>query len=157
MSAPGLTARQTPSGKKLKDGHPSYVTFKRNPSICFFENSTTPPGIDGGDAIETHTFHNDEWRTLAPRALKTMTEMEMSGLYDPVLYTDILALVNILDEITVWFSDGSAVAFWGFLRMFEPDEMTEGEPPTATITITPTNEDPDGNEEPPVVTEVAGT
>jgi hypothetical protein len=65
--------------------------------------------------------------------------------------------INVNDEITVTFSDGSTLAFWGFLKSFEPSENTEGEQPEAEITIFPTNVDNSGAEQVPVLTSVAGT
>ena len=61
------------------------------------------------------------------------------------------------DEITVTFPDGSTWAFWGYMRVFEPDALTEGEMPTATVTITPTNEDASHAERGPAISSVTGT
>lgn len=158
MAAPSATARQTPAGIKMDDGHSTLITFAADPDVSFWEKTVTPPGIDGGDAIETHTMHNDEWRTMAPRQLKTLTEMTCTAAYDPDLYNQILALVNVETTVTVRFPDGSTLAFYGYLRVFEPSEMQEGEQPEAEITIQPTNQDPTtGAEEAPVLTSAPGT
>jgi hypothetical protein len=158
MAAPTPTARQDPAGIMLEDGYRTLVTFARDPDIEFWEKGVTPPGLDGGDPIDTTTMHNDYWRSATPRSLVTMTEFECRVAYDPVLYTRIQNLLNIEDTVTVRFPDGSTLAFYGFLRSFEPDELVEGEHPEATIMVVPTNADPvTGDEEAPVLSSVAGT
>lgn len=160
MSAPVASVRTDPDtvGIKLKDGYQTLVVCALNPAIEFWEKQITPPGIDGGDEIDQTTMLNDEWRTRAPRSLKTLTNCEVTAAYDPVLYTSILAIINRETTWTVIFPDGSTLAFFGFLRNFDPQEVTEGEQPEASITIVPTNFDPVGKvEEDPVMVEVAGT
>lgn len=158
MAAPVATARQDPAGIKLDDGYRTLVTFATSPTISFWEKSITPPGLDSGDPIDTTTMHNDQWRSMAPRQLVTMTEFTMTAAYDPNIYNTILTLLGTETTVTVTFPDGSTLAFFGFLRSFEPDALTEGAQPEATITVTPTNADPvTGAEEAPVLVSVAGT
>lgn len=155
---PSATARGTPSGRKLKKGFRTLVTLSRNPTIALFEVSVTPPGIDGGDAIDNTTMHNTRRRTKAPRDLIDSTDMTFTAAYDPKIYTDILAQVNVEQTITCRWSDGSTLAFFGFLQKFEPGENTETDMPTATVTIVETDVDPTtGAETDPVMVEVAGT
>lgn len=158
MAAPVASARQTPPGIKLKDGHSTLVTLQSDPNIDFWEKNITPPGLDGGEAVEQTTMHNAVWRTVRPRELVTLTEMTFTSGYDPVVYDQILAIINIETTITVWFSDGSSLAFYGFLRVFQPTDTVEGTQPEATVTITPTNFDPVNKVEAgPVLVEAAGT
>lgn len=158
MAAPATTVRQTPAGIKLDDGYSTKIAFAADPDVSFWEKTVQPPGIDGGDAIETTTMHNTTWRTMASRALKTLTEASCTAAYDPNVYNNILSLINVETSVTVHFPDGSTLAFYGFLKTFEVNEHTEGEQPEATITITPTNYDPTNKvEEAPVLTSVAGT
>jgi hypothetical protein len=157
MAAPTPTARQTPAGRKLKDGFKATITFKRFPAIRLWEKSVTPPGWDGGDAIDTTTMHNSDLRTMYPRSLVTLTEASGTVAYDPKAYDEIRQAINVNDEITITYSDGSTLAFWGWLRTFEPSELQEGEFPEAEITITPSNVDDDDAEQFPVMTEIAGT
>lgn len=158
MAAPTPTVRGTPSGIKLKDGFRTKITFATDDNIEFWEKSVKPPGIDGGDSIPQTTMHNVDWRTMSPRQLKTLTESTTTVAYDPLLYTSILALVNVETTVTVTFPDGSTLAFYGFLQKFEPGDLKEGEQPEATVTITPTNFDPTNHvEAAPVLTNVAGT
>ena len=163
MAAPSTSARLNPSsaptnGIAFEDGYQTLISFAANPSVKIWEKSVKPPGVDGGDAIETSTMHNTTWRTSAARALKTLTESTLKGAYDPDVYNDILALVNVSGSITVTYPDSSTLDFYGFLRTVEFDEMVEGTHPEVTFTITSTNFDPANRvEAAPVMTEVAGT
>lgn len=158
MAAPAASVRSQPAGIKLKDGYKTVITFAADVDIEFWEKTVKPPGIDGGDHIEQTTMHNTSWRTMAPRSLRTLTESTTKAAYDPVLYTSILALINLETTVTVRFPDGSTLAFYGYLQKFEPDDLAEGTQPEATITITPTNFDPVNHvEASPVLVAVAGT
>ena len=142
----------------MDDGYRTLVAFNADPDISFWEKTVTPPGLDGGDAVDTTTMHNDRWRGKGPRYLIEMTEFSMTAAYDPDIYNQILNLINVETTVTVHFPDGSTLAFYGYLRAFEPDSIEEGTQPEATITVVPTNQDPTtGSEEAPVLTSVAGT
>ena len=136
------TARQAPDGLELEDGFPTTIAFQADPNVAFWEKTVTPPGLDGGDAIEQTTMHNTQFRTFASRSLITMTEMSVKAAWDPTLYDSILDLINVEGSITVHFSNGDTVDFFGYLRVFEPQELSEGEQPECQITIQPTNRDP---------------
>lgn len=158
MAAPTPTARGTPSGIKLDDGYQTFITFASHPTIGFWEKQVTPPGLDGGDEIDTTTMHNVRWRTRSPRALITMTNSSLTAAYDPALYTTILTLINFETTVTVRFPDGTTVAFFGFLKNFQPGTLVEGAQPEATIEVVPTNQDPSsGAEEDPAVDSAEGT
>lgn len=154
----GTTARSTPGGIKLDDGYQSLIAFERDSDVSFWEKTVKPPGIDGGDAVETTTMHNTTWRTMSPRALRTMTDCTFTAAYDPAVISQIVALVNQEGAITVHFPDGSTVDFYGYLKSFEPADLAEGTQPEATVTIVCTNQHPTtGVETAPEVTSVAGT
>lgn len=157
MAAPSATTRQTPSGIKLDDGYQSLITFESDPDVSFWEKSVTPPSIDGGEPIDTTTMHNSTFRTKASRSLKEYGDCTLVAAYDPVCYTQCLALCNVETIITVTFPDGSTLAFHGYLQKFEPNALEEGSQPEATITIVATNQDSSGTEQAPVLDEVAGT
>lgn len=158
MAAPTAAARSAPAGIRIDDGFSTLIAFATIPTISFWEKTVTPPGIDGGDAIDTTTMHNVLWRSRASRALKTLTDSSLKAAYDPNLYNSILALINLETTITVHFPDGSTLAFFGFLQKFEPGDLAEGTQPECTITIVPTNIDPVNHvEAAPVLTSVAGT
>jgi hypothetical protein len=150
MAAPTPTARGTPSGIKLKDGYQSLITFAASTTISLWEKTVQPPGLDGGDPVVQ--------RTMAPRALITMTPHTFTAAYDPAVYSSILSLLNVETTVTVTFKDGSTLAFYGFLQKFEPAAMSEGTQPEATVTICPTNFDYVNKvEAAPVLTSVSGT
>src|SRR5678816_2046032 len=158
MSAPTTTARTTPAGLFLDDGFSTKICPTADPDVSFWEKTVQPPGIDGGDPIETVTMHNIAWRTKRARALKTLTDCVITAAYDPNLYNNILALVNVEGSWTVHFPDGSTLSFFAFLQKVEFAELQEGEFPECTLTIVPTNWDPvAGVEAPPVLTSVPGT
>ncbi len=158
MAAPTPTARGTPAGIHLEDGYQTLVTFSANTTISFWEKTVTPPGMDGGDAIEQSTMHNVRWRTFAARSLITLTEGKVKAAYDPNLYNQLLTNLNQPGTFTITFPDGSTLAFFGYLRMAQQAELVEGTQPEIDITIQPTNFDPVGKvEADPVLTSVAGT
>lgn len=158
MSAPAVTARQTPSGRKMGDGYQCLVAFAADPDAAFWEKEVTPPGIEGEDAVDTSTQHNDTWRTKTPQTLVTLTDFTMTVNYDPALYVSILNLVNVATAITIHFPNGDSLSFWGFLKSFVPGGLSRGNVPEATVTVVPTNQDPDTcEEEGPVFTAGAGT
>lgn len=141
MAAPAPTARQTPVGLKLRDGYQALITLEVDPDISFWEKQVQPPGIEGGEPIPQTTMHNEVYRTQAPRSLKTVTSTTHQVAYDPVVTNQVVAIINQPTTITVTWSDGSTVAYFGYLRSFIPASMQEGVQPEAAIVIEPTNED----------------
>lgn len=125
---------------RLDDGHPTLVTFAEDASVNFWEKSVTPPGMSGGGENDTTTMHNSVWRTKAPKKLITMTPLSFTASYDPVVYDEIQAMVNVNQLITVTFPDASTLAFWGWIDEFTPGATEEGTAPTADVTIQPSNQ-----------------
>jgi len=156
MAVPSPTSRETPDGIPLKDGYQTLITIEDDPNISFWEKTVQPPGLDGGDKVDITTMHNTALRTYVARSLTEMTDMRTRVSYDPDAYDEILAVINTNDVITVKFSDGSTIAFWGYLRSFEPADISEGSQPEADIVICPTNYDGSA-EQNFVLDEVAGT
>jgi len=159
MTAPAAAARTTPLGIPLGDGYSTQINIAADTDISFWEKSVTPPSLDGGDAIEHSTMHNDTYRTFGARSLVTLGEVSTTVAWDPDVYDEVLAILNTNTTITIHFPDGSTLAFFGYLRTFEPSDLEEGTQPEASITIQPTNTDPAslGTEAGPVLTEVTGT
>lgn len=158
MAAPVAVARGNPVGTKLKDGFQAFISFSSNPAVGLWEKTVKPPGMDGGDKIKQSTMHNEELHTYAARWLVDITDSQTTVAYDPAAWDSIYALVNVPQTISVEFSDGSVLAFFGYLKMFDPAEMVEGEQPEATITIVATNVDPiNCTEEAPVMIPGAGS
>lgn len=133
------TARSAPGGVKPDDGFSSLIAFAADPDISFWEKTVKPPGLDGGEPIDTTTMHNTSLRTMGPRSLATMTPFTTKVTYDPEVYDQILAIINTAGWVTVHFWDGSTIDFYGYLQKFEPDDLSEGAQPEATVTIVPTN------------------
>ena len=140
---------------RLRDGHPTTIAFANFPSVLFWEKTVTPPGIEGGGENDTTTMRNSVWRTRQPKKLKTLSNSTFTAAYDPAVYEDILDMIQDNQLITVTFSDGATLAFWGWVDSFVAGEIREGEQPMATITIIPSNEDDDANEVAPVYTAAA--
>ncbi len=157
MAAPTPTARGTPGGIKLRDGFSSKITFATAPTVALWEKTVKPPGMDGGDSVPQTTMHNTVYKTKAPQQLKELTDSEFTAAYDPICYTTLLSLINVLTVITVAFPDGSSLAFFGYLQKFIPGELKMGEQPEAQCTIVATNMDTSVAEQSPVETDVAGT
>lgn len=148
MAAPSYTARGSLAGHRpLKDGYQALLTLSADSDILIWEKSVTPPGQEGGDPIDQTTMHNATWRTLAPRALITLTECQLTGAYNPQSYSQIQAQLNVEQVISILFSSGNWMAFYGFIRNFQPAAMVEGTQPEATFTVVPTNWDPNANTE----------
>lgn len=158
MAAPIPTTRQTPAGIMLRNGYRSLITIGADPDCSMWELGVTPPGIDGGDAIDTTTMHNSSVRTKAPQALHDYTDGEVRCGYDPNLYSQLQSLINVETTITIRWPDGTTLAFFGYLQSFEPDELVNGELPEATCVFVSTNWDHNNDvEAAPVLTNVAGT
>ena len=157
MAAPSPTARSTPGALPLRDGFGTMITFGDDSDISVWEKATTPPGVDGGDPVDTTTFHNTAYRTKWPRQLKEHTDISMRVAYAGEVRTQIEALVNVNDEITVTYPDGTTDAFWGYLRSFTPQECADGSQPEADIVVVVTNTDASYAEQGPAMVAVTGT
>lgn len=153
MAAPTAAATpHVPDGIVIENGHPTVITLEIDDAIAFWEVDVTPPGIDGGDANDLTNMHNEEWRTFAARTLKTLTESSTTVQVAPEAFTQIRDVVNEETTVTVHMPGGAKLAFYGYLRVWAPAAWVEGEPPQGTITIQPTNRDPEtGTEEGPVL------
>lgn len=134
---------------RVDDGHSTTIEFSAAASIMgivLWEKSVTPPGIDGGGENDTTTMRNLIWRTKSPKTLKTMTEFSFTAAYDPACYDEILELLQVNNQVTINFADGSSLTFWGWLDKFTPGEVVEGEQPEADVVIIPSNQNDSGVE-----------
>ena len=137
---------------RLDDGFSTTITLTTPATVKFYEKTVTPPAIDGGGPNDTTTMRNVAWRTKAPKKLKTLTQSQTTVAYDPEVYDNILAALNLNQSIDIDFPDGSRLTFFGWIDKFTPGEVTEGEQPTATIVIEISNQDAAGAEIAPVYT-----
>lgn len=142
---------------RLDDGFATLITLANIPTVKIFEKEVTPPGISGGGPIDTTTMRNTAWRTQSPKQLKTLTAVSATVAYATEALDVIRAQINVNQEITIHYPDGSTDVFWGYLDEFTPSAHVEGEQPTATLSIQPTNHDNDEpyNEVAPLYTEPA--
>jgi hypothetical protein len=158
MAAPTATARQAPSGQKLRDGYQVLIAFINDPNISLWEKGVKPPGMDGGEKVDQTTMHNQLCTTAAPQYLVMYTDGTARVAYDPAEWDAIHDLINSNQAISFIFPDGSVLVAYGYLRSFEPDELVRGTQPEATITIVITNLDPlTCEEECPVMIPAPGT
>lgn len=141
-----------PSGKHLTDGFPTLIGMSNAPNVAFWEVSVKPPGFDGGELNPQTNMRNTAWRTFMAKKLKTLTAMTFKAHYDPKVIGDINNQLNINQLYTVTHSNGAVWSFWAVLNKFDLDEVTEGNTPTASCTITPTNMDNSGAEVAPSYT-----
>lgn len=142
---------------RMDDGFSTIITFANAPSIKLWEKEVTPPGVEGGGPTETSTMRNTEWRTQSPKKLKTLAQSSFTAAYDPAVYEEIEAQVNVNQEITITFPDGETLSFWGWLDQFSPNANNEGEQPTANVTIEPSNQNSSGAETGPEFEEASGS
>lgn len=146
-----------PTGVKIDDGHSTLISFANAANIALWEKEVTPPGADGGGPNDTTTMRNIQWRTRSPKKLITLTESTGTCAYDPKVYTDIMNQLNKNQQITVTFPNGATLVFWGWLNSFRPNANREGEQPTATYEVVPSNQNSVGAEVGPVFNQTSST
>lgn len=135
---------------RLTDGHSTIMLVAPQAGILFFEIEVTPPGLDGGGPNDTTTMRNTTWRTRQPKKLVTMTGLTIKASYDPQMYSTIVANLNVNQPLTLQFPNGANIVFYGWIDKFTPDPHREGEQPTATIMVEPSNQNEVGVETAPV-------
>ena len=145
---------------RIDDGFQTQISFSEDASglvsgIVLFEKEVTPPGIQGGGENDVTTMRNETWRTKAPKQLMTLSPCSFVAAYDPAIYDDILAMIQVNQQITITFPDGATLVFWGWLDEFTPGALAEGTQPTASCTIVPSNQNGSGVETAPIYTEPA--
>lgn len=149
---PTPTAAGTPTGFKMPDGFSSTIVFASKASLGIWEKQVKPPGMDGGEPIDTSTMRNSKFHTMHPRSLQKVDSTTVSCAYDPDAYADLQTLVNFPDTVTVHWPTHDSVCAYGFLQKAEFGELKEGEFPEVTLTIAWTNTDATGAEAGPVYT-----
>lgn len=142
--------------RRYDDGFSTIITMSLLPAAKLFEKDITPPGVTAGGAVDTTTMRNANWRTMSPRQLKSLTPVSATVAFAFEAQEQILQVVGVNQEITVTFPDGSTILFWGWLEEFTPGAFTEGEQPTATITIQPSNHNNNDQEVSPVFEDASG-
>jgi hypothetical protein len=131
---------------RLDDGFPTYITFANIPTVKLYEKEVTPPGMTANGPIDTTTMRNTAWRTMAPKQLKTMPQISATVAYATDAIEVLYGQIGVNQPVTVTFPDGSSVSFWGWIEEFTPGANTEGEQPTASLTVQPSLRNADGTE-----------
>lgn len=135
----------------MTDGFKTLITFGTAPgSPSFAEKELTPPAYDGGAPIDITTMRNDTVETFHPRSLYKLGDVTIKVAYMPVAVEQIRGAINVNQLITVTFSTGAQVQFWGWLGSFKPDSHKIGDHPMAEITIHFSGHDNSNNEVIPV-------
>lgn len=163
--APTPTARQDPGGIMLENGYQALITHSLDPDLSIWEIEVGSAGIDGGEPIDTTTQHNDVYRTRAPRALKSYEPFDVKFAYEAgVQKSQIESLINLRRSgataavVTETMPDGTTLCYYAYYQKVVFDPKVEGELPTGTLTVVPTNFDPINRVEAgPVLAEVEGT
>lgn len=132
-----VTARSTPVGTMLENGFVCKIACSQDPDISFWEKTIKPPSLDGGAAIETSTQWNSVMRTMGFRALITAGPSNLKVAYDPVVYDQIRAIMNVNCAWTLHWPNGATHTFYGALTLFDPAELVPGTFPEASVVITP--------------------
>ena len=142
MANPVTTARGVPIGFPLKEGYKVHVAFSLNPRVSFFEVDLMPPAFMGSPPDKVTTQDNVQWHTKAPNDLIESGDAEGSCAYDPLVQSQIAAMINLPGSITFHLPDSSTIDYWGWLQEFKPDTMKDGMRPMAKFKITISNFDP---------------
>lgn len=125
---------------RLDDGFQTLISFAQDASVKMYEKEVQPPGVSGGGPNDTTTMRNTTWRTRSPKQLISLSESNLVVAYDPAVYLEIIAMVNVNQLITITFPDGDTLDFWGWIDEFTPQPLKEGEQPTANVKIEPSNQ-----------------
>jgi hypothetical protein len=137
-------ARTNPSASytQMDDGHSTLLIIDGYEGICFWEKTVKPPGMDGGDPIDTTTMHNQTWRTAVSRSLITMTPCNLTAAYDPEMWDVIVSRINEELLMAIQFPNCDLLGFYGFMQSVEPQDHSEGAQPECNLVIGVTNCDP---------------
>lgn len=115
-----------------------------------FEIEVTPPAIDGGEPIPQDHMRSGFLSVFFPRKRQKLGPLTLLVAWDSFNYYQVtqniapgsinspVATVNKNQFMSIVFSDGSVLGFWGAVTKFEPGAMKDGERPTATIIVMPT-------------------
>lgn len=141
MAAPTATARSTPVGAALRNGHGTKITFAADPDISFWEKQVTPPALEGGDAIDVTTMFNVAVKSKAAPELVDVGDTTATVAYTPEVLAQIIALINVETTITLTHPNGDTWAFYGYLKSFTPQTNTTNGQPEAQIVVVATNTD----------------
>lgn len=132
-----------------KTGYNLFVTFANAPAsvtteLPFFAcKSVTDAGLEGGDPIDITTNATVGAREQAPADLASPTEISFTAAYNLEDRALVAGMLNIPMDVIVEYRKcgnrpfGQKITYSGAaLTGYVPGDMTEGEAPEVTITIT---------------------
>lgn len=131
----------------LVDGYKTTINLTAD--LVVLEIEVTPPAIDGGEPIPQDHMQSGFLSIFFPRKRRRLAPFTLMVAWNSFAYNQItqsvtpnavagmIASVNKNQSMTITFSDGATLSFWGFVSKFEPGTMKDGERPTATLTIVP--------------------
>ena len=137
----------------IRDGYATLITIAAAPAVKLYERETTPPMLDGGGPIESTSMRNVSVRTKDPKTLVGHGDIVATVMYATEAYFAIAQIINTPTTISVQWPDGAIAQFDGYVDKFAPSGHSEGNLPTAVITMVVTNRHPTtGNETVPSFT-----
>jgi hypothetical protein len=142
MANPSISFRVIPIAVRLDVGYQAVIAWHSVTNLAVFEKTLQPPALDGGDPIMTTTQLNENYESKAPQRLRGHGDGVVVAAYDPHVFSTLEGLINVPDSITWGWPDGSAVAYWSYLRKVEFTAMEKGSQPEMTLTIVVTDWDP---------------
>jgi hypothetical protein len=122
----------------LEDGFKSLIAIG-GITGQFEEVSFTPLSVDSGGTIDMTTMRNTRSRTAAGKKLITYGTGELKVIYDPRVFAQMQGAVGSNRAVTQTWPDGATLVWYAIIEKIEFDELTEGNRPEATITLTPSN------------------
>src|SRR6266550_3274205 len=126
-----------PNDIRLDDGFSTIISIANLPGVKFYEKEVTPPGLASGGGIDVTTMRNANWRTMAPRQLKTLSPVTATVAFATEVIPQVRDQIGVNQLISVTFPDDSSFDFYGWIEEFKLGAFTEGAQPTATLTIQP--------------------
>jgi len=106
-----------------------------NQGLVAYVKNITPPGVEGGDPINTTTTDNTSFESQAPRTLKMKTAINAEVTYDKNDKDAWEAAVDQSDDVLVHYPDDSSDLDAGWLGSFLANQTTFNEQPTAQVIV----------------------
>ena len=119
----------------MPEGFSTKIDFADTPQLSFWEKTVTPPGMEGGEPIDTTTMYNTLVKSKWPQTLVEITGMSLTASFLPDLINEAYAAVNVLQVITITFPNNGTASDYGWLRNFKPNRFEIGAQPTAEIMV----------------------
>jgi hypothetical protein len=135
----------------LTDGFSTLLGLTLPATTMYAETEVTPAAVVGGGGIDQTSMRSDLVRSQLPKALYGHGDITVRVAYDPAIQEQLeLAAINVNQTMGIRFPDNQGYLFFGWIDNFAPDGLTEGNRPTAMMTIKVSNvNDTTGEEEPP--------